>query len=186
MIPMADTTARTPAATATADLTPGHWVFDPTRSTISIEHSAMWGLVTAKGVFTEVSGNAVIPPGGPAHGSLQIEAGSVDTKNAKRDTHLRSADFFDAENYPSITFNVISAVPGSDGTVAIKGELTVLDSTRPLDFTAQASEMTAAAVTLNANVPVNREDFGMNWNKLGMMKAVTLVTITARFTRQPG
>ncbi|MDT7697505.1 MAG: hypothetical protein QOI75_6875 [Pseudonocardiales bacterium] len=183
---MADTNAHTPAAISTADLTPGHWVFDPTRSTISIEHAAMWGLVTAKGVFTEVSGNAVVPPGGPAHGSLQIEAGSIDTRNPKRDTHLRSADFFDAENYPSITFNAITAVPNSDGTVAIKGELTVLDSTRALDFTARASEMTAAAITLTANIPVNRNDFGMNWNRLGLMKPVTLVTITARFTRQPG
>jgi len=182
---MTDDTAGAPAAIATVDLTPGDWVLDPTRSSISIEHTGMWGLAKVKGVFTEFRGEAMVSPAGSVRGTVRIYTGSIDTENAKRDTHLRSADFFDAENHPSITFNATSALSESSGSISIRGELTVLDTTRPLSFTAQISELTAAALTLTANIPISRTDFGVSWNKLGMLKPVTLVTVTARFARQP-
>jgi polyisoprenoid-binding protein YceI len=126
-----------------------------------------------------------VSPDGSAHGTLTIDTASVDTKQAKRDTHLRSADFFDVDNHPSIIFIASGATANSDGTVEVTGELTVRGHTRPLIFTTQASETSANAVTLTADLSINRTDFDMTWNQFRMMKPLTSVTVAARFTRQP-
>ncbi|ONI91710.1 hypothetical protein ALI22I_07510 [Saccharothrix sp. ALI-22-I] len=138
-------------------------------------------------------GQSVLGPTGPrrettdgsANGVVTIDAASVDTKNAKRDIHLRSADFFDVDKHPSLTFTTTSATAGRDGTVKVKGELTVRDTTRPLSFTATADDVSPDAVTLNAELTVDRKDFGLTWNQLGMMKDITSLALTLRFTRNP-
>jgi polyisoprenoid-binding protein YceI len=61
----------------------------------------------------------------------------------------------------------------------------VLGHTRPLIFTTQASKTSANAVTLTADLSINRTDFDMTWNQFRMMKPLTSVTVAARFTRQP-
>ena len=71
----------------------------------------MWGLVPVKGVFRQVTGEGTVSPAGQVTGRVAVAAASVDTKNEKRDTHLRSADFFDSDNYPDITFTVNQATP---------------------------------------------------------------------------
>ncbi|MFB7510289.1 YceI family protein, partial [Streptomyces broussonetiae] len=88
----------------------GTWQLDPSASAVSLRHKTMWGLVTVKGAFTAVSGAGEVRPDGSATGTVTLEAASLDTKHAKRDTHLRSADFFDADQHPEITF----AVRGAD------------------------------------------------------------------------
>ena len=84
----------------------------------------MWGLVTVRGAFGELAGNAEILPGGAARGRLEIGAASLDTKNAKRDRHLASADFFNAADHPLIVADLASATRTGD-RVAVTGTLTV-------------------------------------------------------------
>ena len=64
------------------------------------------GLAPVNGLFRQVAGTGTITPAGEVSGAITVVAASIDTKNTRRDTHLRSADFFDSENYPDITFTV--------------------------------------------------------------------------------
>ncbi|WP_328496687.1 YceI family protein [Streptomyces sp. NBC_00414] len=163
----------------------GQWQLDAVRSAIAIKHKTMWGMVTVKGTFRGVSGGGEVQPDGSAHGTVTLEAASLDTKNAKRDEHLRGADFFDAERHPNLVFVVRDAVVGPDDSVQISGELTVRGVSRPQVVTATVVESGADAVTLAAEFSVDRDQFGMGWNQLGMLRGLTTVTSTLRFTRTP-
>jgi polyisoprenoid-binding protein YceI len=161
----------------------GTWQLDATRSTVGISHRTMWNLVTVKGTFTGVTGEGEVRPDGSAGGTITLDAASLDTKNAKRDQHLRSADFFDTDNHPQLTFAVRGATQQSDGSVRIDGRLTVRGISRPHSFTAKLAEATAGTVTLTAEFTVDRDQFGMGWNQLGMMRGHTAVTASLRFNR---
>ena len=161
----------------------GLWQLDPTGSTVAVQHKTMWGLVTVKGEFTSVSGEGEVRADGSAGGTVTMDAASLDTKNAKRDKHLRSADFFDADNHPAITFAIRSAVPGENDTVQVTGELTVRGTSRPQSLTARVTQSDSSAITLTTELPVDRADFGLAWNQLGMMRGLATVTATLRFTR---
>jgi polyisoprenoid-binding protein YceI len=143
----------------------------------------MWGLVTVRGAFGELAGSAEILAGGAGRGRLEIGAASLNTKNAKRDKHLASADFFNAADHPSIVADLASATRTGD-RVAVQGTLTVAGVTRPLSFTATLVDVTPAAFTLQAEgVVVDRADFGSTWNQLGMLRGPSTVDVVARFTR---
>lgn len=109
---------------------PSTWTLDPANSSVSLRSKSMWGLVTVRGTFGELAGNAEILPGGAARGRLEIGAGSLNTKNAKRDRHLASADFFHAAEHPSIVADLASATRTGD-RVAVQGTLTVAGETPP-------------------------------------------------------
>lgn len=158
------------------------WVLDPARSSVSLRHKTMWGLVTVRGTFSEVSGVGEILPDGSAQGRLEIGAASLETKNAKRDKHLKSADFFSADAHPRIVAQLRHATRAGD-TVAIDGDLTVAGKTHPLSFTATVAEATPDAVTLRAEVQVDRASYGMTWNQLGMVKGPATVSVVASFAR---
>nr|WP_241266674.1 YceI family protein [Streptomyces scabichelini] len=136
-----------------------------------------------RGVFSTFSGLGQVLTEGSAHGTLTIDAASVDTRVAKRDEHLRGADFFHVADHPSIVFAATRVAPSGRATAQVTGELSVLGRTRPVSFTAHATEASADAVTLTAELGIARKDFGKTWNRLGIMKDITIVTITARFTR---
>jgi polyisoprenoid-binding protein YceI len=173
-----------PAATTPLPaVQPGAWVLDPARTRVGIQHKTMWGMVTVKGGFTRADGEGEVLPDGSASGTLTIEAASVDTGHAKRDAHLRSADFFDTDRHATLVFTAHSATPDPRGAVEIAGELTVRGTTRPLAFTATAPGATADEVTLTAELSVDPADFGLTWNRLGMMKGQTAITVEVHFTR---
>jgi polyisoprenoid-binding protein YceI len=138
----------------------GEWILDPSRSTVSLKSKSIAGLVTVNGV-----------------------AASIDTKHTKRDTHLRSADFFDSDNYPDITFTVAGIRPSGQG-VAVTGTLSVRGRARPLTFDGTAAVNGDGEVWLDATVHVNRADFGLTWNRLGMVSMHSTVTVHAVFTRR--
>ena len=162
---------------------PSTWSLDPARSSVSLRSKSIWGLVTVRGAFGELAGSAEIPPGGAARGRLEIGAASLDTKNAKRDKHLASADFFNAADHPKIVADLASATRTGD-RVAVQGTLTVAGVTRPLSFTATLADVTPAAFTVHAEaVVVDRADFGLTWNQLGMLTGPSTVDVVARFTR---
>jgi len=164
----------------------GLWQLDRTASTVAVQQKTMWGMVNVKGVFTAVSGEGEVRPDGGAVGTITLDAASLDTKHTKRDTHLRSADFFDVENHPSITFVVQGAEARQDDTVRVTGRLTVRGVTRPVSFTAKVSGASAASVTLEAEFTVDRGEFGISWNQMGMMRGLTTITTSLRFSRAAG
>ena len=162
---------------------PSTWSLDPARSSVSLHSKTMWGLATVRGAFGKLAGSAEILPGGAARGRLEIGAASLNTKNAKRDRHLASADFFNAAEHQSIVADLASATRTGD-RVAVQGTLTVAGVTRPLSFTATLADVTAAAFTLRAEgVVVDRADFGLTWNQLGMLTGASTVDVEARFIR---
>jgi polyisoprenoid-binding protein YceI len=158
----------------------GEWVLDSRESSIRLKSKAMW-LLPVNGVFHEVSGSGTVAPDGSASGTLTVAAASVDTKNTKRDTHLRSADFFESDNHPDITFTA-DRVQVSGASVTVTGALTVHGRTRPLSFDAVAT-VPGGGIWLDAEVRVNRADFGLTWNQLGSVALNSDLTIHAVFIR---
>jgi polyisoprenoid-binding protein YceI len=160
----------------------GEWVLDPRKSSIRLKSKSM-GVIPVNGVFREVSGHGIVSPGGEVSGTVTVAAASIDTKNTRRDTHLRSADFFDSGNHPDITFTADDIQASGQGVV-VTGTLTVRGRTRPLSFDAVASVQGDGAIWLDAEVHVNRADFGLTWNQLGMVAVNNTLTIHAVFTRR--
>jgi polyisoprenoid-binding protein YceI len=161
----------------------GTWTVDESRSTVGLKSRAMWGLASVKGVFRKVTGEGTVSPAGDVSGTIAVDAASVDTKNTRRDTHLRSADFFDSDNHPAITFTADRVKPSSRG-VTVTGTLSVRGRTRPLSLDATVSRLDDGEVALDGEVPVNRADFGLTWNQLGMVSMHNTIAIHAVFTRQ--
>ncbi|MFC8514778.1 YceI family protein [Streptomyces sp. NPDC057257] len=160
----------------------GVWQLDAAASTVALRHKTMWGLVTVKGTFGVVTGHGEVRPDGTATGTLTLDAASLDTKNAKRDEHLRGADFFDAANHPEITFAVRSAELRGD-TVQVNGQLTVHGISRPQSLSARLTGADADALTLDTEFTVDRAEFGLGWNQMGMIRGLTTVAATLRFVR---
>jgi polyisoprenoid-binding protein YceI len=160
----------------------GQWAVDPARSTADLHSRAMWGLASVKGHFGQVAGEAVISPAGEATGTLRVGAASIDTKNAKRDTHLRSDDFFSSDAHPDIVFTAAQITPADTG-VTVTGTLQVRDRTQPLTFPASVTVLDDGALQLDAQVTIDRSDFGLTWNQLGMASMKSTLTVRAVFTR---
>ena len=159
----------------------GEWVLDPRESSIRLKSNVM-DLIPVNGVFREVSGNGTIAADGEVSGTVTVVAASIDTKNAKRDTHLRSADFFDSGNHPDITFTADGIRASGQGAM-VTGMLTVRGRTRPLSFATAASVRADGGIRVDAQVHVNRADFGLTWNRMGMVSMNNTLTIHAVFTR---
>jgi polyisoprenoid-binding protein YceI len=165
----------------------GDWTLDSAQSSVTLVTKSMWNLVKVKGSFGDVSGAGTVTADGAASGTLTIAAASVDTANKKRDNHLRSKDFFHADKHPEITYTATSvSVPAGDSgaasTATVEGTLTVLGNARPLSVTATVTAGDGT-VALDATVPVNRKDFGMDFNQLAMMGVNNTITVHAVFTK---
>jgi polyisoprenoid-binding protein YceI len=119
---------------------------------------------------------------GQVTGTLTVAAGSVDTKNKMRDKDLRSAKLFDIASHPDITYTVDGMQPASGG-VRVTGSLTVRGRTRLLPLDAKVSAA-AGEVQLDAEVPVNRADFGLTYSPLRMASLNNTITVHAVFTRE--
>ncbi|MFI6373384.1 YceI family protein [Streptomyces sp. NPDC050546] len=164
----------------------GLWQLDATASTVGIRHRTMWGLVTVKGGFGALTGTGEVRPDGSAVGTLTFDVASLDTGNAKRDTHLKGADFFDTDHHPEITFAARGAELRDGDQVHVDGQLTVRGISRPLSLVARLTDGDAGGLTLNTEFSVDRDQFGMGWNQLGMIRGLTTVTAALRFVRATG
>jgi polyisoprenoid-binding protein YceI len=160
----------------------GSWTLDAARSSVRLSTKSMWGLAKVKGAFGRVAGQAVIAADGQASGTITVAAASIDTGIKKRDNHLRSADFFDAAKYPDITFSAATAALSGD-TAAIAGTLTVRDQTRPVTVSGTVAANGQDEITIDAALPVDRRDYGLTFNQLGMMSMDNVLSIHAVFTR---
>ena len=156
--------------TALSADTTGTYRIDPTHSRIGFV--ARHAMVTkVRGSFNEFSGTGRLDADQPSASSLEltIQAASIDTRNADRDTHLRSNDFFDMEQFPEIRFASTDVAVVDDTTFRVTGDLTIKGVTKPVsvDF-----EYTGTAVDpfgntrigLEGTTTVNRKDFGISWN----------------------
>jgi len=160
----------------------GEWVLDARRSTVKLKAKTM-GLVPVNGVFREVSGHGTVSADGEVSGTLTVAAASIDTRNARRDTHLRSADIFDSRNHPHIAFHADAIRPSGRG-VAVAGALTLRGRTRPLSFDAMASVPGDGEIWLDAEARLNRAGFGLTWKSDGRASRTSTVTIHAVFARR--
>jgi polyisoprenoid-binding protein YceI len=159
----------------------GSWTLDPARSQVRLKTRHTWGLLPLSGVFRQVSGNGTVTAAGDVSGVITVAAESIDTKNSRRDTHLRSADFFDVANHPDFTFAADSVRP-AEGGVQVTGRLTVRGETRPASFDAAVSSA-GDEVSLDGELPVHRGDFGLTWNFIGIASMHNTIIIHAVFTR---
>ena len=162
----------------------GAWTLDGAKSSVGLSTKSVWNLQKVKGRFTQVTGAAVISAAGEATGTITVAAASVDTKVKKRDDHLRSADFFDAGKYPDISVGITSVTLADDGESAtFSGTLTVRDQTRPVTISGKVSVQSPDQIRLDAELPVNRSDYGMSFNQLNMMSLHNVITVHAVFTK---
>jgi polyisoprenoid-binding protein YceI len=171
-----------PDLTALLPTLTGTWLLDPSATTVELHTKAMWGMAKVKGSFTAIEGTGTVGPDGSVTGTLVLDAASVDTKQAKRDKHLRSKDFFDVEHYPTFTYSATAARAGSDGSVTISGTFTVLGQTHPLPVHGVVTTAGADAVTVTAEADLDRSQWGMGWAKMGAGLKNHLVVV-ATFTR---
>jgi polyisoprenoid-binding protein YceI len=125
--------------------------------------------VPVKGNFTEFSGDGQVTAPQTVSGRIDIKAASLRTGIGKRDEHLHSADFFEAEKFPDISV-VVTAADVIDGdTVGLHAELTIKDTTKPLTLNAKVTPVGDGAMRLTTQATVNRQDFGVDGNMMGMI-----------------
>jgi polyisoprenoid-binding protein YceI len=160
----------------------GAWVLDPGATTIELRTKAMWGLAKVKGSFTAVEGGGTVTTDGAVSGTVVIDATSVNTGSKKRDTHLRSADFFESDQYPTFTYTATGASAIGDDKVKVTGTLTVHGQTRPLEVTGTLVQADGNSATINAEVEIDRSAWGLTWAKMGA-RLINQVAVSTRFTR---
>lgn len=144
---------------------------DPAHTSVefSVKHMMF---STIKGKFTDLAGEIVFDEGNPAASSVNatINVTSVSTGDTNRDNHLRSADFFDVEKYPTISFTSKSVEPlGRDATYRIVGDLTMHGVTREIVLEAAhlgtgKDPWGGTRVGVTATTTIDRKDWGLNWN----------------------
>jgi polyisoprenoid-binding protein YceI len=146
------------------------WEIDPAHSTVEFAVKHMM-VTTVKGRFKDVSGRIEVDDDNPlaSRVSATIQTASIDTGQEQRDTHLRSADFFDAAQYPTITFVSKSVEQLGDDHYKVTGDLTTHGVTRevPLDvtFEGEIHDMQGKRrASYSMTTTINRKDFGLNWN----------------------
>ncbi|WP_165486124.1 YceI family protein [Frankia sp. Cppng1_Ct_nod] len=161
----------------------GTWTLDPASSRVEFHSKSMWGMAKIHGHFTSVGGKGSVGPSGTATGELTIEASSLDTKHKKRDTHLRSKDFFDVTQYPTITYTVDRISPLDGNRVEVLGVLTVRGQSQPLPFTATVTNATADAVAIEAELDVDRSRFGIGWSPMKVASMNNRIVVSAHFRR---
>ena len=153
----------------TSDLS-GTYTIDPAHSRIGfVARHAM--ITKVRGSFNEFSGTAVVDAEEPSKSSVQvaIQVGSVDTRNADRDGHLRTNDFLDIATYPEITFVSTAAELKDEDTVALTGDLTIKGTTKSvtIDFDYEGSATDPFGnkrLGFEGKHTINRQDFGITWN----------------------
>jgi polyisoprenoid-binding protein YceI len=148
------------------------WKIDPSHSQVgfAVKHLV---ISTVRGEFSSYSGKVVLDEDDVTRSSVEttIDVNSIDTKVADRDAHLKSADFFDAANHPTITFKSRKVSKAGKDGLKVAGDLTLRGVTRPvvLDVTASPQVKGMSGETRRAyaaTTKISRKDFGLSWNKL--------------------
>ncbi len=147
----------------------GTWVIDPTHTNLGF--SARHAMVAkVRGNFGEFSGSFTIDGDNLAASTAEvtIQVASIDTKTADRDTHLKSPDFLDVENFPTITFVSTAVTPKGDDVV-ITGDLTIHGVTKSVEIEYEFVGISQdpwgqTKIGFEGSTKISRKDFGLTWN----------------------
>lgn len=147
------------------------WQLDPAHTEINFSVRHMM-ISKVRGSFENFSGTVNFNPADLAAGSIEvsIDAASINTRNEQRDGHLKSADFLDAETYPTITFKSTGATLSGANEGQLLGDLTIRGVTKPvaLDVEYAGTALSPWGLTsagFSAATKINRKDWGLEWNQ---------------------
>ena len=159
----------TPTATA-VQTKQGVWIVDPAHAHVEFAVKHLM-ISTVKGRFARVSGQVVANDDelSTAEVDVSIDVDSIDTRQPDRDAHLRSADFFDVEKFPKMTFKSTRVEPQPDGTSRLFGNLTIKGVTREVVLNVRPEGRVkdpwgGERAGFSATGTINRHDFGLTWN----------------------
>jgi polyisoprenoid-binding protein YceI len=147
------------------------WQIDPTHARMGFSGKHML-ISKVRGTFNQYEADLEIDESNLANSSAELRflVASIESGFDQRDSHLRSADFLNAEEYPYITFKTREIRPnGKDSTFEFVGDLTIRDITRPVVFEGEAAgpiqdPWGGTRISLSAATKVNRKDWGLDWN----------------------
>lgn len=147
------------------------WIFDTAHTNVNFSVKHMM-VSKVKGAFEEMEGTVEGDPENLEGGSVSvtIQTGSITTNNKDRDNHLRSADFFDVENYPEITFTSTEIKQTDDGEYDVVGDLTVHGVTKEHTFKMEyngtgKNPWGVTVVGFEGETELSRKEFGLTWNQ---------------------
>jgi polyisoprenoid-binding protein YceI len=163
------TATQTPSTNTIPGYLEGTWVIDPVHSEVSFTVRHLM-LSKVRGRFGQFSGE-LVTAGDPFQSSVQasVDLASIDTGNSDRDAHVRSADFFDVEQYPTLTYRSTGVRVDGDGFV-VDGDLTLHGVTKSVPLTLEVNGFQPETpfgdtrVGFSANAEINRNDFGIEFN----------------------
>jgi polyisoprenoid-binding protein YceI len=164
-----ETAANTEAATETSAVSAStnavNYTIDKTKGKVGFEIFKFKINSPVNGVFTNYSGTFAYDSESNVLNNINatIEAGSVNTEETKRDGHLKSADFFDVQNHPNMTFMTETPVKLEGGKATVPGKLTMRGVTK--EVTLDVELVDAATNHFVAKTKIDRNDFGISWNK---------------------
>ena len=147
------------------------WNFDPAHTTAEFKVKHMM-ITNVKGQFTSVKGVLTLDENDITRSRVEasVEAASITTREADRDTHLKSADFFDVEKFPTLTFASTRVTQNGTGDLEVEGDLTIHGVTRKVVFAVEGPTPPAkdpwgnTRLGASATTKINRKDFGLMWN----------------------
>jgi len=147
------------------------WNLDPAHSIAEFKVKHMM-IANVKGQFSKVSGVLALDESDLKNSRVEatIEAASIETRDAQRDAHLKSADFFDVEKFPTLSFRSKSISIITNGELSVEGDLTIHGVTRKVRFIVEGPTPPTkdpwgnARVAISATTKINRKDFGLTWN----------------------
>lgn len=168
------------AAQTTTALATGTWRLDPARSSVEFHVRHFYGLITVKGRFSQYQGTLNLQAD-PAI-ELVVEADSLDTKQKKRDKHLRSEDFFHVAEHPQVRFASETATVEGDQLTAT-GQLHAAGRSIPVHVTG-----TIRAVDdefeIEASALADHRELGMTWSPIGILRAPSTLLVSGRLLRE--
>lgn len=147
------------------------WNIDPVHSVAEFKVKHMM-ISNVKGQFPKISGKLTLDESDVTKSKVEtsIETASIETRDAQRDGHLKSPDFFHVEKFPTMTFKSTGIKVVRDGELSVEGDLTIRDTTRKVVFTVEGPTPAAkdpwgnTRKAVSATTKINRKDFGLTWN----------------------
>ena len=148
------------------------WTLDPAHSAASFAVRHMM-VSTVRGDLGKITGTALFDPKQPTLGSVEatIDVAGINTREPGRDTHLKSADFFDVAKYPTMTFKSKKVEPAAGGGYKVTGDLTMKGVTKEVVLDVEPlrpvikDQRGASRTGTTATTKINRQDFGVNWSR---------------------
>ena len=148
----------------------GTWAIDATHTTIGF-HARHAMVAKVRGSFGTFEGSFTLDGANPSSSSAQvtIQADSIDTRTADRDAHIKSADFLDVENFPTLTFTSTAVKYSGDDKFVLTGDLTVHGVTKSVDIDVTFNGVGpdpwgGTRIGFEGKTEISRKDFGLTWN----------------------